>query len=155
MLHLGTLNLLSLLSVAGHAEFLGTCLRQNHFAVLGRLMADIALFLTKRQVHESLHQLRPVGLVRIVACQTIGFLERLILVSLDQRAVFNIMAIQAKRRRSLCQVIPKFAIGTWPRFVIDMAGIATGVERQMPAAFFGHIQPDPVAAQAEIILLAS
>ena len=84
VLHLGTLNFLRLLCVAGRAHFFGAGLRQNNFAFLGRLMADFALFLGERQMHESLHQFWPFGLVRIVARQTIGLLEGLILVGFDQ-----------------------------------------------------------------------
>lgn len=155
MLHLGALNLLSLLSVAGDAEFFRACLRQDDFAVLGRLMANLALPFPERQVHKSLHQFRPSGLVWIVAGQAICLLEGLILVGFDQRAVFCIMAVHAKPWCGLCQVIPKFTFGTRSRLVIDMAGITTRIERQMAAAFFGHVQPDAVAAQAKIILLVS
>lgn len=82
MLDFCVLDFLSLFRVAGHANFLGAGLGENNFPVFGGLMAHVALSFTKRQMHESLNQFWPVRLVRIVAGQTIGFFERLILVCL-------------------------------------------------------------------------
>ena len=52
MLHFRLLDLLGLIGVAGDANLLGVGLRQDDFAVLRRLVADVALLFGKRRMHE-------------------------------------------------------------------------------------------------------
>lgn len=47
----------------------------------------------------------------------------------------------------------KLALRARSRLVIDVAGIAAGVERQMTAPFFRHIDTDPMTRQTEIAVL--
>ena len=47
MLHFGLLDQLGLVVVAGHAERLDVGLRQHHFAVFCRSVADVALLAAK------------------------------------------------------------------------------------------------------------
>ena len=110
VLHLGGGNLLGLLLVADHAGGLHVLLRQHHLAVLGRLMAVVALLVFKRVVQERLHQLRRIGLACIVALNAIGRLERLAMVRLDDRRILHVVAVNAQRRSVFGQVIGEFAL---------------------------------------------
>lgn len=155
VLHFGTLDLLRLFRVAGDANFLEGCLGQNHFSVFRCLVADFALFFAERQVNELLHQLRAIGLVRVVAGQAIRLLEWLILMRLCQVAVFHVVAIQAESRSRLGQVKFEFTLGTGAGLVIRVACIAASVECQVAAAFLRHVLSDRVATEAEVALLVS
>lgn len=57
MLYFGLLDLLALVRVTGQANLFCGRLRQDNFAVFGRLVARITCLRFKRTVHESLHQL--------------------------------------------------------------------------------------------------
>lgn len=96
MLNFRSFYFLGLFRMASGAQFLGAGLGQNHFAILCRLVADFALLLPERKMHEPLHQLGPIGLMRIVARKTVGFLERLVLVGFGKGAVFRVVTVQAK-----------------------------------------------------------
>jgi len=152
MLHFRAFYLLDLLRVTRCAELLGAGLSQNDFAVLRWLMADFALLFAKRQVDKPLHQLWPVRLVGVMASQTIGFLERLVLVGLSQGVVFRVVAVEAQSWRRLRQVKLKFAIGSPSRFVVKVAAITTRIEGQMPAASFIHIDSDAMTSETKIAL---
>ena len=69
---------------------------------LGRLVTGGAAGLPgfKRRVHERRLQLRPGGLVRIVAGKAIGGREGLPLMSLDQLGILRVMTIHAQSRAS-------------------------------------------------------
>ena len=153
MRHLGALDLLGLFVVAGDAEFLGAGLGQDHFAVLSWLVTEFTLLFAERYVHELLHQLGALGLVRIVAGQAIGLLKGLILMRLNQIAVFYVVTIQAESRRRLGQVKPEFAFRARSGLVGEVAGIAAGVERWMAAPFFRDALPNRVATEAQVAFL--
>ena len=152
MLHLGRGDLLGHILVAHHAQGLHILLRQHNFAVLGRRMASVALLAFKRIVQEGLHQLRRLGLVRIVALQAIGFVDGLVLVGLEHRRIFHIVAVKAQRRRVLGQVIREFALRGVACLVNNVAGVAAHVERRVPAAALGNVHTRVVTSQAEVFL---
>ena len=99
--HLGGGDLLGLLLVAHPAGGLDVLLRQHNFAVLGRLMAVVALLVFKRVVQERLHQFRRIGLAGIVALDAIGRLKGLAVVGLDDRRIFHVVAVNAQCRARL------------------------------------------------------
>ena len=153
VLHLGRGDLLGHLLVAHHAQGLHVLLRQHYFAVLGGRMASVALLAFKRVVQERLHQLWRLGLVRIVALEAVGFLDRLILVGLDHRRVFHVVAVKAQRRRVFGQMIGEFALRGIACLVSHMAGVAATVEGRVPAAALGDVHARVVTGQAEVLLL--
>jgi hypothetical protein len=71
-------------------------LRQHNFAVFRGSVAGIAALGFERRMREGLHQLRLLRLVRVVALNTVGVLERLSLVRLLQLGALHIVAIQAQ-----------------------------------------------------------
>ena len=151
MLHLRLFDLFRLVGVAGNAKVLDVGLGQNHFAVFRRGMAGIATLVRERRMLELGHQLGCGGLMRIMALQAIRRGERLILVGLLQRGIFQVMAIGTKRRGSLRQVKLVFKRGLGAGLVRHVAGIASHVERGVTAAFFRNIQALGVAGEAEIV----
>ena len=153
VLHLRLRDLLGLVGVAGNAQVLGAGLGQDNFAILGWLVADIALLRRKRIVQERLHQLGSFRLVRIVARETIRRSEGLSLVSLDQTGIPGIVTIDAQRGSVLGQVKIEFALAPFPRLVHGVAGVAAHVQRGVAAAAIRYIRPLRVARQAEIVLL--
>jgi len=153
MLNFGGLNQLRFIVVAGHAQGSGIGLRQHHFSILGRGVADFALLVGKWWMGEFCHQLGSGARVGIVTAHAIGRFERLILVRLLQVRTLDVMAIYAEGGRRLGEMKIEFGLADLPRFVRDVAGFAAHVEGGMPAAFFGHIQPGRMAAQAEVFFL--
>src|SRR3974377_2180387 len=82
MRHFRTFYLLCLFVMAHYADRFHVGLRQYHFSILRRGMAQIALFVGEWRVLESYHQLWRGGLVGIVALQAVCRRERLVLVGL-------------------------------------------------------------------------
>ena len=151
----GRLDQLGFVVVAGHAQRLGVGLRQHHFSVLGRRMADFALLVGEWRMGEFRHQLGRSGLVRIVAAHAIGRLEGLILVRLLQVGVLYVVAIEAKRRRRLGEMKVELGLADLPCLVRDVAGVAAHVEGGVAAAFLGNVHAGLVATQAKILFLIS
>jgi hypothetical protein len=89
-------------------------------------------------------------LVRIVTLETIGFAERLAVMRFDEPFVLHIVTVETKGRRRFGQV--KLSRGIFTIFVIDVAAIASEIERGVPAAFFRHFHAGVVAGQAKIFL---
>ena len=118
-------------------------------------MAVVALLAFKRVVQERLHQLRRIGLVRIVALNAIGRLKGLAMVGLHDRRIFHVMTVNAQCRRVFGQVIGEFALRGIACLVNDVAGVAATVERRMAAAALGNMHPDVVTGQAEILRLVA
>ena len=96
MLKLRFFDFVALIGVTADAEVFDLRLSQDDFAVLCRLVADIAQFLAKRWMQESLHQLGLSGLVRVVTTHAIGFREGLTFVGLDEPGIAGIVAIQTQ-----------------------------------------------------------
>jgi hypothetical protein len=150
MLNLCFLDLFGLLGVAGDANLLRGSGDQHHFAVFWRCMAGIALPAREWHVGELRHQMLLRRLVRIVAGKAVRFIERLTLVRLDKGRIFRIMTIDAKGRSILGQVEIEFALTALAGFVGYMAGIAAHVQGGVTAAVLGDIDPDLMAAQAQV-----
>ena len=153
--HLGGGDLLGLLLVADPAGGLDVLLRQHHFAVLGRLMAVVALLVFKRVVQERLHQVRRIGLACVVALDAIGRLKGLAVMGLDDRRVFHVMAVNAQPGGVFGQVVGEFALRGIAGLVNNVAGVTATVERRMTAAALGNMHPDVVTGQAEILRLVT
>jgi len=94
MLKLRLLDFVGLIGVTADAEVFDLRLGQDDFAVLWRLVADIAQFLAERWMQESLHQLGLNGLVRVVTSHAVGLGEGLAAVSLDESRVCGVMAVE-------------------------------------------------------------
>ena len=155
MLHFGRSNLFRLLIVAGDAQVFRAGCRQNHLASHSRLMAALAHLVFEWIVRERLQQLGRPGLVRIMALNAIRSGKWLILVRLLQARVFGIVAIDAQRRSRFRQMKIKFRLAALARLVRHVAGLASHVEGCVPATFIWNVQPGVVAAQAEILFLAT
>ena len=137
---------------SAHKDFTSFCVSTT-FPSLAAAMARVALLACKRIVHERLHQLGRPGLMRVVALQAVGLLERLIPVSFDDRRIFQVVAVNAQRGSVLNQVIGEFTLGRIARLMRDMAGIASHVERRVPAASLGNVHAFVMTRQAEVFLL--
>jgi len=136
--------------VATDAEIFHLCLRQDNFPILRRFVADIAELFPKRRMQEHLHQLGLRRLVWIVAGNTISFAEGLSFVSFHQALVFRVMTVEAKGWRGLAQMKCKLGIRLVARFVRDVTGVASQIERVMPAAALGRIEACLVAVETKI-----
>ena len=105
-------------------------------------MADVTGFCDIGIVRKLLDQLRPVGLVHIVATETIRSDEWLPLVGIGNRLSFQIMAIPTLVSRILLLVIIEFQLSRSPGLVCDMTGIASPIQGGMPTPIFRNIQAD-------------
>src|SRR5271166_499347 len=155
MRHFGALDGLGFIVVASYAKRLGIGLRQHHFSVFCRSMANVALFVCKRRMHKLRHQLGSVRLVRVVATQAICFIEGLVLVRLLQVRPLGIVAIQTQGRRGLRQMEIKLRFSRFSGLVGYVAGVTTHIDSGMTATFRRNIRALTVATQAEIVLLIS
>src|SRR5215469_877701 len=106
-------------------------------------------------MHELPHQLRRGRLVRIVTGRAIRGSKWLIVMRLLQGSVFYVMAVDAKRRRSLRQVEIEFSFSRVTRLVRRVASIATHVECGMAATLRRNVQSLRVAIKAEVLSLVS
>ena len=151
MRHLGVVDQLGLVVVAGYTQRLDVRLCKHHFAVFGRCMARIAAARLKWSVLELRHQLGLVRLVRIVALNTVGRAEGLIVMRLLQVGILGIVAVNAQCGCRLGEVElvvnGRFRAG----FVCQVAGIAAHVERGMAAAAGRHVHAGGVASEAKIV----
>lgn len=82
VLHLGGVDQLCLVVMAGDTNLFCTRLRKDNLAVFGRGVAHVAAFVGEGWMHKLRHKLGRGGLVRVVAPEAIGGRERLTLVSL-------------------------------------------------------------------------
>ena len=89
----------------------------------------------------------------IVALGTTGRGKRLPLVSLDERLVFDVVAVDAQGWDRLRQVIVEFLFPPFADFVSRMTGVTPHIERGMATSFFRHIQPLRMAIETEIFPL--
>lgn len=117
-------------------------------------MADLTGLVGKRRMRERLHQFRAVGLVRIVAADTVGCSERLVLVCLLQIGIFRVVTVKAQCRRGFGQM--KAILGSifCTRLVRDVASVAPHIEGGMPAALLRDIHSFAMAGEAQIVVLA-
>ena len=88
----------------------------------------------------------------VVTGDTVRFLERLAVVRLHQIRVLRVVAVQAKRRWVLFQMLDKLEIARGAGLVDHMAGVAAGVQGRVAAALLRRVLADGVAFQAEILL---
>ena len=129
MLNLRFLDLLRFIRVAGQAELFRRSCVQHHLSILRRLVTGGAGGLPgfKRRMHEHRLQLRPGGLVRIVAGQAIGGRKGLPLMSLDQLGIVCIMTIPAQGRRILLQLEIEFPLTFFACLMDGVADVATQI----------------------------
>ena len=149
--HLGRLNQLGLVVMAGHAQRLDVGLRQHDFSILHGRMAGFAALGLERRMKKLGHQLGRRRLVRIVALQAVGGGEGLVPVGLLEVRILGVMAVQAERRGRLGQMEPVLHGRRGARLVRQVAGIAPHVQRGMTAALFRNIQSGLVATEAEVL----
>jgi len=123
MLKLRRFNPCNLIGMTASAKSFNTFLREHNFAILGWLMAHIAKLLSEGRMYESLHELWPIGLVRVVATNAVGFSEGLPLMRFDQGRVCSIVAIEAKRRGCFRQVKGKLRSRPVPASMSCVASI--------------------------------
>jgi len=155
MLDLRALDPAGSFSVALDAKRLGIGFGKNHFAVLRRLVADVARSTRIRRMREFLDQLRPVGLVYGVAGQAIRLFKRLSPVGFDKRFAFDIVAADTQRVRICVQMKIGFRIFRRSLFVNDVAGVTPHIEGGMPAPIGRDVQSVVVTSEAKIFLLAA
>jgi len=127
MLHLRIPDLLRFNRVARQAELFRRSFLQHYPSILGRPVTDGTGGLPgfKRRMHERRHQIRPGGLVRIVAGKATPVHEGLPLMSLDQLGIFRIMTIHAQSRAVLLQLEIEFPLASFARFMDGVTGLAT------------------------------
>src|SRR5664279_3464064 len=89
--------------------------------------------------------------MRIVALGAGCGRERLSVVRLDELFILGVVAIQTEGRRSFRQVVVKFLLSGLADFMGGMAGIASHVERGMPAAALRRVGSLGMASEAEIL----
>jgi hypothetical protein len=118
-------------------------------------MAGVAGFLDKGGMRKLLDQLGPVGLVHIVAAETIGPAERLAMVRIDKRLIFHVMAFHTQLLRRFSLVELEFRLCRIPRLVHDVTGIAPSIQGGMPTPLSRYVQTDSMTFQAEIFGLAA
>ncbi len=141
--------------MAREANVFGAGLGQNDFPIFGWLVANIALLRSKGIVQERLHQFGSSGLVRIVAGQAISIAEGLSLMGFLQSRIFDVVAIDAKRRCVFGQVEIELPLSAVTGLVNGMAGIAPRVQCRMAATFVVDISSLGVAGQTEIVFLVA
>ncbi len=88
----------------------------------------------------------------IVTFDTVGRGERLVLMSLLQRCILGVVAIETKSGSGLGQM--KFVFSRWlsARLMGDVTRVAPHLQRGVEASFRRNIQPSLVTAAAEILL---
>ena len=91
----------------------------------------------------------------IMTAHAVGRFKGLVLVRLLQIRALRVMAIYTKRGRRLGEMKIEFGLADLPRFVSNVACVATHVEGSMATAFLGNIQPSRMAAEAEVLFLVS
>ena len=152
MLHLRLLDLLSNFCMAGQAELFRGSFPQHHLSILGRLVTHGAGGL-KRRMHVLQYQLRPRGLMRIVAGEATGIHKRLPPVSLNQLGIIRIMTILAQSRRVLLQLEIEFPLASFARLMNRVAGVAALIQSGVAAAPIFNADTHFVAGQAETLVL--
>lgn len=155
MRHLRAFNLLGFFVVAGHAERLRVGLRKHHFAVLRGSVAGVARLVRERRMQELPHQLRCVGLVRVVAARAIRGRKGLVVMRLLQTGVLDVVAVHAERWSSLGQMEIELGFADLSGLVRRVAGVASHVERGVTAAFCGDVQSLRVTTKTEILPFVS
>ena len=155
MRHLGGVDELGLVVMAGYADCFGVRLRQHDFSVFRRSVAGIAAPGLEGRMHELHHQLGRRGLMGIVALHAVGGGERLTLMRFLQVSILGIVAIEAERRRRFGQmelvVHGRFGAG----FVGNVAGVTAHVERGMAAALLWRVHSGLVATEAEVLFFGA
>jgi len=139
MLYLGCFNLLFLILMAHDTQLFGGLLRQDDLSIFCWLVADFTTLFSKWLVQKCLHQLGRPGLVRIMTTDAVGLGERLPVMSVDERLILCIVAVEAQRRRGLGQVVGEFTLVPVTRFVSDVTCVATHIERRMPTATLWNV----------------
>src|SRR4051794_32025754 len=97
------------------------------------------IFVAERSMHERLHQLRLRRLMWIMAAQTIGFVEWLIVVCFLKAFILGVVAVEAELRSGLRQVIVKLSLSFFTGLVSRVAGAATHIERSMTASVLRNV----------------
>lgn len=118
-------------------------------------MAGVAGFLGIGIMRKLLDQLRSVGLVDIVAIETIRPDKRLPLVGIDNRLGFQVVTCRTLLARIFLLMVLEFELSRSPGLVGDMTGIAPFIQSGMPTPIFWYIQAGCMTCQAEIIGLGT
>ena len=105
-------------------------------------MANVAGFLDIGSMYKPLYQLRSVGLVHVMATETIRPAERLPLVGIGKSLTFQVMTFHALLSWIFLLVELEFRLTRSSGLVCDMTGIASPVQGGMPTPFFWYIQAD-------------
>jgi hypothetical protein len=155
MRYLGLVDVLHLIAVAGGAERSRVGVGQDDFAVLGGRVTDFAGLFGKGRMRKLSHQLRLRGLMRVMTLGAGGGGKRLSLVSLDERGIFDVVAVDAESGDGLVQMIVEFLLAFFADFVSRVASVASHVERGVAAAFGGNIRSLTVAIEAEVLAFFS
>jgi hypothetical protein len=141
--------------MASDAEALGVGLGEHNLAVLCRCMAKFAGLLREGRMHELGHQLGRIRLMRIVALNTIGLGEGLILVRILQVGVLGVVTVETKRRSRLGEMEAVFSRRLRSGFVGSVADIASHIERGMATALLRNVQTGLMATEAEVLFFAA
>ena len=118
-------------------------------------MAVVALLVFKWVVLERLHQVRGIGLPRIVALDAIGCLKGLAMMGRDDLWIFDVVTVNAQRGSIFSKVIRKLALMGVAGLVNNVASIAAAVERRMTASALGDMHSDVMAVQAKVVRLVA
>jgi len=89
--------------------------------------------------------------MRIVALHAICGRERLPLMSLDQRFIFGVMAVETQRGRRLCQVKIKLFLTALAGLVRHVAGLASHVECSVAATLLRNVHSLVMASEAQVL----
>ncbi len=151
MLHFGLLNFFCLVTVAGNAYSFRVRLCQDDLTVLRRRVAGVALSTRKGWMRVGLHQLWLGRLMGIVALYAVRGGERLSLMRFDQVRRTRVVAVEAKRRARLRQVIIELLFALFADFMSYVAGLATHIQCRVPAALLGYVGSLRVASKTEVL----
>lgn len=135
--------------MTGNADIFNFGFDQDYSLVLRWEVARFALLFCERVMREFLKQFGAVGLVRIVAFQTVSFAEGLSMMSIHESSIFHIVAVETKSWRCFPKV--EQSIRVLPVLMADMAAVATQVKSRMAATLFGDVHAGVVARQAQIL----
>lgn len=141
--------------MASYTDCLGVGLCEHNLAVLSRSVTEIAALGFEGRVHELNHQLGNSGLMGVVALETVGCGEGLVIVCLLQVSVLGVMTIHTERRGRLGEVKFVFDGRLSAGFVCGVAGIAAHIKRSVTAALFGDINAGLMAGEAKVFFFAA
>jgi len=123
MLDRRALDLAGCFSVTSDTKLIRLSLAKDYMASLRRLVAGIASLPSIGSMRKLLDQLRSVGLVHVMATETISPVQRLPLVGFGNRLIFHVMTFHTPRSWIFYLVEFEFQRSRFPGLVYDVAGI--------------------------------